>query len=118
MTTPVLNNPESERRRSPRYELAGATIVVRGHELPVQDISVLGLRTQGRKADVKAGAVIAVELRLQRPAPGAPPRRFPLIATVIAHSERGLVLRWLQPSAGWTRAFAGHLAKAARVDGT
>jgi hypothetical protein len=106
----------TERRRSPRYELAGATIVLRGHELPIHDISVLGLRTQGRTVEVDVGAVIAAELRLPRPAPGAPPRRFALIASVTANDKRGLVLRWLQPSARWARAFADHLAATARED--
>jgi hypothetical protein len=115
MTPPDGNEEGAERRRSPRYALAGASIVLRGRELPIHDISVLGLRTEGGAVKADIGAVIAVELRIPRPAPAAPPRRFALIASVTAHDERGLVLRWLQPSARWARAFADHLAAVARL---
>jgi len=112
---PIGKNADAERRRSPRYALTGATIALRGHELPIHDISVLGLRTQGGAVKAETGGVIAVELRIPRPGPGAPPRRFALIASVTAHDARGLVLRWLQPSARWARAFADHLAATAHV---
>ncbi|MBC8793020.1 MAG: hypothetical protein C6Y20_15565 [Tagaea sp. CACIAM 22H2] len=115
MTPPDDTKPAADRRRSPRYELSGATILVRGQELPIHDISVLGLRTQGRAVKADTGAVVALELRIPRTAPAAPPRRFALIASVTAHDERGLVLRWLQPSARWARAFADHLAAVARL---
>jgi len=115
MTPPDGNEEGAERRRSPRYALAGASIVLRGRDLPIHDISVLGLRTEGGAVKADIGAVIAVELRIPRPAPAAPPRRFALIASVTAHDERGLVLRWLQPSARWARAFADHLAAVARL---
>ncbi len=110
MTPPDGKETGAERRRSPRYALAGATIVLRGRELPIHDISVLGLRTDGGAVKADIGGVIAVELRIPRAAPAARPRRFALIATVAAHDSRGLVLRWLQPSARWARAFADHLA--------
>lgn len=115
MTPPDGNESGAERRRSPRYALTGATIVLRGRELPIHDISVLGLRTDGGAVKADIGGVVAVELRIPRPGPGAPPRRFALIASVTAHDPRGLVLRWLQPSARWARAFADHLAAAAQA---
>lgn len=113
MTPPDGKAAGAERRRSPRYALTGATIVLRGRELPIHDISVLGLRTEGGAVKADIGGVIAVELRIPRPARAASPRRFALIASVTAHDTRGLVLRWLQPSARWARAFADHLAASA-----
>ncbi len=115
MTPSVGKNTGAERRRSPRYALTGATIALRGRELPIHDISVLGLRTDGGAIKADIGSVIAVELRIPRPTRGASPRRFALIASVTAHDARGLVLRWLQPSARWARAFADHLAAAAQA---
>lgn len=115
MTPPDGQETGAERRRSPRYALTGATIVLRGRELPIHDISVLGLRTDGGAVKADIGGVIAVELRIPRTAPAAPPRRFALIASVTAHDSRGLVLRWLQPSARWARAFADHLAASVRA---
>ncbi len=114
MTASDPTATEIDRRRSPRYALDGASILLRGRELPIHDISVLGLRTEGGAVKADTGAVVAFELRIPRPLPAAPPRRFALIASVTAHDERGLVLRWLQPSARWARAFADNLAAMAR----
>jgi hypothetical protein len=107
--------PDADRRRSPRYALDGATVRLRGHTLPILDISVLGARARGGGEGLAPGAVLTAELRLPRAAAAAPPRRFSLVASIADADSRGVVLRWLQPSPRWARVLSTYLRTVARA---
>jgi hypothetical protein len=101
----------SERRREPRYALAGAQVELRGRTYPLLDISTLGARAVGPHPAIRSGEVAAVTLLLPRGGDARPPRRFKLLALVVANDARGLILRWSQPSTRWARALAAYLAE-------
>jgi hypothetical protein len=102
--------PTRERRREPRYAIAGAQVELRGRSCALLDISTLGAKAIGPHPGVRSGEVVPLALLLPRGAPERRPHRFALLALIVANDARGLVLRWSQPSARWARALSDYLA--------
>lgn len=106
-----------ERRRALRYALDGAAVALRGENLPLTDLSTLGLRAAGPHPSLHAGDVVPATLLIPRDASARPPRRFVLLTMVLSNDARGLTLRLIQPSRLWANKIGAYLAARARAVG-